>query len=199
MIDIMISYRTADEPLAAVLIDEALTKRIGPRVFRDHRSIAPGAAYPAEIWTAVGQCQILAAVIGTRWLERDEHGRRRIDDPKDYVRREVAEALRRRVVVVPILVGDAELPAAGDLPLELRGLALCQYRTLRFRDAAQDADRLADELVGLLAAPATEPAPASPTTSDPATVAGTPSVVTTFSGPVDIQRGIFGIVNHYQE
>lgn len=192
MIDIMISYRTADEPLAAVLIDQALTQRIGARVFRDHRSIPPGAAYPAEIWTAVGQCRVLAVVIGSRWLERGEDGRRRIDDPKDYVRREVAEALRREAVVVPILVGDSELPPAGELPLELRGLALCQYRTLRFRDAVQDADRLADELVAMLDEPATDPDP------DPAPAAVAPSVVNNFHGRVDVSNGVFGIVKHYQ-
>lgn len=188
MIDIVINYRTADEPLAALLIDQALTARIGGRVFRDHRAIGAGKQYPAAIWTAVQECRILVAVIGTRWLERGEDGRRRIDDPKDYVRREIAAVLGRDALVIPVLVGDATLPDPDDLPLELRGLPLRQYRTMRLRAAEHDAAQLADELVRILDGTVADGGrPAAAADAPPATVSNT------FNGPVDAPGATFGV------
>jgi hypothetical protein len=193
MIDIVVNYRTADEPLAALLIDQALTRRIGERVFRDYRAISPGQRYPGRIWAAIQECRILVAVIGSRWLEADRHGRRRIDDPSDYVRREIAEALRRGALVVPVLVGDAKLPVADALPEDLRNLPLHQYRTLRFRGVEQDVDRLAGELVILLDGP-----PAAGTghraAGDPDAAADQSTVTNTFHDKVDARRAVFGVV-----
>ncbi|WP_422772307.1 toll/interleukin-1 receptor domain-containing protein [Plantactinospora sp. WMMC1484] len=193
MIDIVVNYRTADEPLAALLIDQALTKRIGERVFRDYRTIGPGQRYPGTIWTAIQECRILVAVIGNRWLDVDPHGERRIDDPSDYVRREIAEALRRRVRVVPILVGDATLPVAEDLPEDLRDLPLHQYRTLRIRGIEQEVERVADELVALLDGPPdTEPTP--PAAGRPGAAPAQSTVTNNFHDRVDASHGVFGVV-----
>jgi hypothetical protein len=121
-------------------------------------------------------------------LQRDEHGRRRIDDPTDYVRREIAEVLRRKALVVPVLVGDAVLPERTDLPMDLRGLPLRQYRTVRLRDAEQDVERLADELVSILAG-----APETPSDRRAEPVDAPATVSNTFSGEVSAPNSVFGI------
>jgi hypothetical protein len=56
------------------------------------------------------------------WADR----RRRIDDPVDWVRREIAEALSLGLRGIPVLTGDASLPAEADLPQDIAGHA---YRT----------------------------------------------------------------------
>lgn len=147
MPEIFINYRTSDEPLAALLIDQALTAILGAdRVFRDHRSIPLGVHFPPEIWEAVQSCSVFLAVIGRRWLDPDDAGRRRIDDPRDYVRREIAEVLRRRIAVIPVLVGDTALPSPDLLPADIAGLSSRQYAHLRLRGAEYDIDRLVSEL-----------------------------------------------------
>jgi len=152
MTEIFVNYRTSDEPLAALLIDQALTASFGvDQVFRDNRSIELGTHFPPMIWAALQSCKVLVAVIGTRWLDADQDGNRRIDDPRDYVRREIAEALRRQVVrVIPILVGGAKLPTADMLPDDVAGLASQQYLDLRVRGAEYDIERLKNELVRLI-------------------------------------------------
>jgi len=63
------------------------------------------------------------AVIGKDWLEcKDALGDRRLDDPRDFVRLELALALRRDIPVVPVLVGGAKMPTADRLPEELKEL-----------------------------------------------------------------------------
>ena len=69
-------------------------------------------------------------------------GRRRLDDPMDYVRRELAAALGRRIPVIPVLIERAVMPAERDLPDELRPFA--RRNAIELRDAAwhEDAERL---------------------------------------------------------
>jgi hypothetical protein len=78
-------------------------------------------------------------VIGPRWLTpTDATGQRRIDDPADWVRREIAEALSLGLRVIPVLTGDASLPAEADLPQDIAGLSRRQYVSLRRRYTALD-------------------------------------------------------------
>lgn len=74
---------------------------------------------------AVNACDVLLAVIGQGWLTiADERGARRLDNPADFVRLEIQTALQRdRCLVIPVLVDNAPMPTADDLPLELRELA----------------------------------------------------------------------------
>jgi tetratricopeptide (TPR) repeat protein len=93
---------------------------------------------------------VLPAVIGTRWLtaaKRD--GRRRIDDPGDWIRRELVAAFKAGVPVIPVLIDDAEMPTKADLPDDLAWLGQCEFRRLRHRDASGDLARLVAELAAL--------------------------------------------------
>src|SRR5262249_32981555 len=84
-------------------------------------------------------CRVLVVVIGPRWLTlTNEAGQRRIDDPQDWIRREIAEALSHGLRVIPVLTGDAVLPAEADLPADIAGLSRRQYLPLRHRQTPLD-------------------------------------------------------------
>ena len=66
---------------------------------------------------------MLLALIGPQWLTiTDENGQRRLDNPEDYVRLEIETALTRKIRVIPILVDDARMPRANELPPSLAPL-----------------------------------------------------------------------------
>ena len=72
----------------------------------------------------MGSCDALLALIGEEWLNaQDAHGNRRIDNPGDYVRVEIAAALERKILVIPLLVQDALMPSPLELPPQLSKLA----------------------------------------------------------------------------
>jgi hypothetical protein len=122
---IFINYRRTDaEGEAGRLFDE-LTLQFSPeRVFMDVTAIEPGRDFRKAIDESVATCSILLAVIGHGWLEaKDDAGRRRLDDPNDFVRIELASALRRDIPVVPVLVHGAKMPHAAQLPDDLKDLA----------------------------------------------------------------------------
>jgi hypothetical protein len=63
-------------------------------------------------------------LIGQSWLDaRNSQGLRRLDDPSDFVRMELASALSRDIPVVPLLVRGASMPSADHLPDDLKDLA----------------------------------------------------------------------------
>jgi len=51
---------------------------------------------------------------------RGSSGTRRLDDPNDFVRLEVASALARNIAVIPVLVHDAKMPHPDQLPDNLK-------------------------------------------------------------------------------
>ena len=91
---------------------------------------------------------MLLAVIGPRWLTAtDPAGRRRIDDPADWIRRELATAFAAGVRVIPVLTEQADLPTTAELPADIAALSRCQFRRLRYREPTADLARLVTDLI----------------------------------------------------
>jgi tetratricopeptide (TPR) repeat protein len=147
--NIFINYRGEDSQTAAALIDRELTSRFGSdQVFLDARSIPAGNDFVEELLERVRACSVLLVMIGPRWLTvTDAAGKRRIDDPDDWVRREIAEALAHGLRVIPILTGDATLPAEADLPQDIGGLSRRQHLLLRHRYASLDLAHVAERII----------------------------------------------------
>jgi TIR domain-containing protein len=121
---IFVSYRREDTAYPAGWLFDRLADRFGrDRVFKDVDSIEPGDDFVEVITTAVGSCAVLLVLIGDRWLTAaDQEGRRRLDNPADFVRLEIETALTRKVRVIPILIDGARLPRAEELPASMAGL-----------------------------------------------------------------------------
>jgi TIR domain len=125
---VFISYRREDSAYPAGWLFDRLAGHVGPgRVFKDVDSIRLGDDFVEKITTAVKSSAVLLAVIGVRWLEaRDKNGRRRLDDPEDFVRLEIETALEHRVRIIPVLVDGAQMPPEAELPLSLQRLVRLQ-------------------------------------------------------------------------
>jgi hypothetical protein len=135
---IYLSYRRTESAAYAGRLFDHLSRRFGPgSVFMDIQGgIAPGQDFARAIESALNACDAVLVVIGNSWAScTGKDGRRRLDDPKDWVRLEVAAALRRNVLVVPVLVDGARLPDPASLPEEVRPLCgrhACELSDLRW-------------------------------------------------------------------
>ena len=90
----------------------------------DVAAIEPGRDFRKAIDQSVSNCSVLLAIVGLEWLEvKDAAGGRRLDDPNDFVRIELASALRRDIPVVPVLVRGAKMPRVEQLPDDLKEMA----------------------------------------------------------------------------
>lgn len=136
---IFISYRRQDSSGHAGRLRDHLRACFGDLVFQDVDSIPDGEIFETVLDKALNACDVALVVIGREWLSStDAHGRRRLDDPQDWVRIETRLLLTRSIRVIPILVGGATMPRVEELPEDLQTLAKRQARELR--DTAWDAD-----------------------------------------------------------
>lgn len=121
---IFISYRRSDSIAEAGRVYDKLVEAFGPeRIFKDVDNIPYGADFVEYLDQAVAQCDVLIPLIGRSWLAAaDSHGKRRLDDPNDFVRIEIASALKRDILILPVLIGGATMPAPSDLPDNLQPL-----------------------------------------------------------------------------
>ncbi|MEE8585033.1 MAG: formylglycine-generating enzyme family protein, partial [Acidobacteriota bacterium] len=102
-------------------------------------TIDPGADFVETIENAVGSCDVLIALIGTRWLDAaDEGGQRRLNDPMDFIHLEIATALERNVKVIPVLLRGARMPRQRDLPKPLK--AVTRRQALKVSDERREYD-----------------------------------------------------------
>ena len=138
-----ISYRRSESTEAAREFRRELARRYGAAsVFMDTASIDYGESFPDRIASAIRGCSVMLVMIGPQWLEHVA-GSRRIDNPDDWVHREVRAGLERReAVVVPILLGGASAPSEAELPESVRGLAALHAFAVTGSDLAADIENL---------------------------------------------------------
>ncbi|MEM7202484.1 MAG: SUMF1/EgtB/PvdO family nonheme iron enzyme [Planctomycetota bacterium] len=137
---VFISYRHEDCGLVADRLNADLGRIFGTQaVFLDHRSIEPGGDWREALTQAVRASAVVLVLVGTKWLTvQNQHGRRRLDDPKDWVRCEVEAALKAESAVT-VLVNEApplDPEAIEDLPIA----ALTNLQVTRLRRADWDPD-----------------------------------------------------------
>ena len=141
---IFMSYRRDETAYPAAWLFESLASHFGrDQIFKDIDSIEPGVDFAEEIFRAVAACKVLLAIIGPAWLTMtDEHGRRRLDDPDDFVRLEIEAALARGIRVIPVLVDRTRMPRDDELPEGLAKLVRLQALELSPNRFDRDVERL---------------------------------------------------------
>jgi hypothetical protein len=107
---IFISYRREDSIGHTGRLYDLLAKHFGKaHVFMDIDTIGPGEDFLEVIEKTCESCQVLLAIIGRSWTRvTDQEGNRRLDNPSDFVRLEIAHALEKKILVVPVLEDSLE-------------------------------------------------------------------------------------------
>jgi hypothetical protein len=177
---VFISYRWSDSAAYAGRVWDRLERDLGRHsLFMDVAAIPFGTNLPEVLHEEVAKCGVLLAMIGPNWLdERDEHGNRRLDDPNDLVRIEIARALQRGIPVIPILLDSATIPKADQLPKDLKELASRLGMQIHHASFHDDMNRLIRALKGQLdqAVSSDEQTTADARQSDPAVAQGAHSL-----------------------
>jgi hypothetical protein len=142
---IFISYRRDDVAAIAGRILDHLRSNFGrDAVFMDIDTIPLGVDFRNHISQEINQCDVVLAIIGQLWIDGGLNGKRRIDDPADFVRIELESALARSVPIIPVLIGQATMPSASDLPPSLADLA---YRNAIHVDPGLDFQNHIERLI----------------------------------------------------
>src|SRR5215470_10325255 len=142
---IAISYRREDSTPVAGRLHDRLRAEFGPEnVFMDFDSIPYGVDFREHIKSTLERADVVVAVVGPGWLGGQKEASRRIDDPSDFVRLEIAGALHRGIPVIPVLVDNTPMPKPDALPPDMQAFA---FRNALILDTGIDFHHHADRLV----------------------------------------------------
>ncbi|MET8560871.1 toll/interleukin-1 receptor domain-containing protein [Streptomyces flaveolus] len=158
---VFLSFRKPDSRWMRDRVYRALSDRLGAdAIFKSGTSIPPGADFAEILRRQAAECELMCVLIGPGWLDaRGEDGVRLLDRAHDWVRLEIATALRAGNRVVPVLLGDATmLPDASALPAEIAELARLQFLRVAETHLPDGLEHLGDALIALLPDTGTGPA-----------------------------------------
>jgi TIR domain-containing protein len=134
---IFVNYRRDDERATAARIRDRLAATFGAsNVFMDVDNLLAGQRFDKELERALGETDVFLAVIGPRWLELLSE--RQASGERDYVREEIAGALGRGIVVIPVLIERTPLPRHDLLPPDIRDLVLHQKHVVTHEQFGRD-------------------------------------------------------------
>lgn len=164
MAGIFISYRRDESRHAAGRLADDLVDAFGSEsIFRDIEGIEPGVDFKKALDKALGSCVVMLVLIGPRWLQMaDDHGGRRLDQPGDWIRMEIATALARDTRVIPVLLEGATLPQQNELPEDMQPLVQRQAFELADARWRGDLQRLVDALAKVPGLNRRQPQPPPP-------------------------------------
>jgi formylglycine-generating enzyme required for sulfatase activity len=145
---IFINYRRSDSLSTAGRLHDRLAQTFGrENLFMDVDHIPAGVDFVDYLSGQVAACDVFLAVIGANWLDaKDDDGHRRFDDPHDYVTIEIAAALARNILVIPVLVDGARTPKADKLPDSIKPLVRRHAVEVRNTHFGRDAEELVDKV-----------------------------------------------------
>ena len=123
------------------IVDRLIAHYGEDAVLPDIDDIPPGIDFRQHLDETLHSTTILLAAVGAGWQSK---GRESIYDKFDPVRIVLEGALRRHIPIIPLLIGNANMPDPDQLPASLKDFA--------FRDAAMinsglDFDRQMDRLI----------------------------------------------------
>ncbi|OOG78261.1 toll/interleukin-1 receptor domain-containing protein [Algoriphagus sp. A40] len=129
---IFISYRREDTSGESGRLKDKLQLEFGEEcIFYDVETLEAGLNFDQAISRALEESKVLLAMIGPHWLKvTDSRGIPRINNPEDWVRKEISLGLQRQIRVIPVLVNGANMPTSEELPNELKGLSLIHYKEI---------------------------------------------------------------------
>jgi hypothetical protein len=150
---IFICYRREDDGHAAGRLHDSLGQRFPKdQIFLDVDNIEPGQTFVSAIQERVAASDAMIVVIGPRWLDsKDSNGQRRLDNPKDFVRLEIEEALKRNIRVIPVLFDVAVMPQAEAMPPSISALTGRHAIKFHYESFSRDAEYLNNVLAKVVA------------------------------------------------
>ena len=156
---IFISYRRSDSEGQSGRLFKDLCDRFGKdAVFIDVARMKKGLDFRRVLDEQLASCGVLLAIIGDGWLNAvDVEGKRRLDDPHDFTRTEIAAALKRNIPVIPVLVQNARMPREDQLPDDLKELIYRDGVELRHIHWDSDVNDLMNALTAYVSVPAPAP------------------------------------------
>ena len=141
---IVVSYRRTDSAMAGRIFDRLVQHFGKTSLFIDIDNVPFGVDFRKHIDDALQASDLLIAIIGQKWLGPQARGKLRIMNEADPVRVELETALRRDIIILPVLLDGTSMPETADLPETIRDFA---YRNALEVESGRDFNVHIDRLI----------------------------------------------------
>lgn len=147
---IFISYRHSGGLDYAEHLEQAL-KGAYPsmHVFRDQSFLVPGQDFVDQLREEIDKTDVFLALIDKNWIG-GKGKMSRLHNRKDILRREVARAFNKDVIVIPVLLDGSRMPNRSDLPDELNTFSQLHAQNLSESGFDNDFGLLQSAMIRLL-------------------------------------------------
>lgn len=143
---VFVSYRREDASRQAGQLYRGLADHFGQdHVFMDREDIPRGTNFRDVIAERLGSSDAVVAVIGPHWLASVD-GRRRLFEPEDFVRFELALAMSRHKRMLPVVLAGAAMPAKHEVPDVIAEIVLINAIEIRDTHFSLDLEELIESL-----------------------------------------------------
>jgi TIR domain len=145
---VFINYRRIPDLATAGRLFDSLNRLLpDTHIFMDVDSLPAGKDFVAELGSQIDQCSLVLVVISPLWAEAcDDQGSRLLARPEDFVRYEIESALRLGKQIVPVLIGDAKMPLAVELPPSIAQIAKLNAVSIRHENFQRDCQLFAEKI-----------------------------------------------------
>ncbi len=146
MARVFVSYRRADGAYGVGWLAErlrSLDSITGVETAFHDAALRAGDDFPDALDAEIAGSDLVIAVIGPTWAGAERDGPARIQDPDDWVVREIATAFEQDTTVIPILIGDADHPLASEVHPSIAAIA--RLHALPFADG-RDLDTIVEHV-----------------------------------------------------
>ena len=146
---LFINYRKKDTVALADSLYLMLQDALGDVIFKDNSILEKGHDFEPPIKQALEKATCMLVLIGEHWLFQydDETGRRRLDMPDDWVRREIEQAFAKSIAVLPVVAPGAKIPSQAALPDSLHALRKRTPLYIRAESYIEDRHAVLNELL----------------------------------------------------
>ncbi len=142
---IFVNYRRDDERAVAARVRDRLAGVFGnANVFMDVDNLMAGQRFDKELEKALAETDVFLSVIGPKWTELLDE--RKLSGERDYVREEIAGAMKRGITVIPVLIERTPLPRADAFPDDIRELVLHQKHVVTHEQFGRDVAGLVEAI-----------------------------------------------------
>jgi hypothetical protein len=144
---LFISYRRDDAAADAGRLFDRLKLCCRTDVYLDITT-KPGHNFREVLAAKLEACDVVLVLIGPRWLTAQDPktGLRRLDDPADFVRFEIATALQKGKTIIPVLLPGGKVPRKEELPEDIQELIWCEAADIRYEHWHDDVNTLISQL-----------------------------------------------------
>ena len=149
---VFISYRREDTGAQAGRLYDRL-RQIFPEddLYFDLNTIGGGENFVESIESAIERSEVVLVLIGKNWLSPRQGSVAPRFGPDDYVSFELSAALRRPILVLPILVDGAQMVQGHLLPSDVRAITTRNALPLRLESFDNDTENIVSTIAGTAA------------------------------------------------